>query len=233
MIPGPTNEKDDRGWRRPQAAGRGAHTGTSVPEEHRDQAERPYRPSGLLETRDGGGRMSLRAETGAALERQILLERSREEEKAIARTGRAARRRRPIALITASGLAVAAVALVFCLLFLERRELGGKLSALEKTLQETSREAAAREEALRRASLEKDQALEERKFEAQTLAALADKTLEALKASLEDARRLREEGAKLEADYQALKARPLFPGLAAAFSRVDLNKWLPRWLLAR
>lgn len=177
--------------------------------------------------------MSLRAETGAALERQILLERSREEEKAIARTGRAARRRRPIALITASGLAVAAVALVFCLLFLERRELGGKLSALEKTLQETSREAAAREEALRRASLEKDQALEERKFEAQTLAALADKTLEALKASLEDARRLREEGAKLEADYQALKARPLFPGLAAAFSRVDLNKWLPRWLLAR
>jgi hypothetical protein len=86
---------------------------------------------------------------------------------------------------------------------------------------ETARSAAAqREDIHRREAAEKDRAIEERRSENQSLAAIAGKTLEELKTALEDVRKAREENAGLEKELRAA-LRAQAPSL-----RDTLREWL-------
>lgn len=158
--------------------------------------------------REGGLRdrtlPSLRAETGAALERQLLLVSAPGDESALPGTVSRWRGR----LILGAILATLAASSVF--FFVEvRGHWKGKVAALEGEMERSRRESALREESLRREGAEKDRQLSERKTENQSLALLADKTLEGLKTALADLRRQREETLKLQAEVRsALETRP-------------------------
>jgi flagellin-like hook-associated protein FlgL len=107
-----------------------------------------------------------------------------------------------------------------------RRTWEERASALRDRIQEQATAAAAREESLRKEIAARDLQVAERKAEAQSIARIADKTLEELKASLEDLRQMREANALLEAEYrEAIRREESF--LARA-----LERWVPEWIRA-
>jgi hypothetical protein len=147
---------------------------------------------------------SLRAETGAALERQLLLVSAPGDEPVP--PGVAPRWRVRLVL----GVILGTLALSSIFFFVEvRGHWKGKVAALEGELERSRRESGQREETLRREAAEKDRQISERKAENQSLSALADKTLEELKAALRDLRTEREQTLKLQAEVKtALETRP-------------------------
>jgi hypothetical protein len=104
-----------------------------------------------------------------------------------------------------------------------RRSWEEKVLRLELQVSQITKDGSQREETLGRENLQKERLIQDRKAENQSLAALADKTLEQLKASLDDLRRLREEKVKLETDYRAS---------LEGVSQVTrfFSAWLPAWL---
>jgi len=177
-------------------------------------------PVGFGETAGSGSPPPLDAEMGAALEREILLTGEQEPYRALPAPGPGRGIRR--AVLTALLLGVAASAAV---IFLEeRRTWKGKVAALEERIEDTIREAARQEEALRKETREKEREIAERKAETQRIATLAEKTLVELRSSLEDNRKLQDEKVSVEVAYRSLLEEQRSSG--AYF----LMRWLPVWL---
>jgi len=187
------------------------------PSQSRDNAERaasamtersldPTFPREPL--REGGLRdrnlPSLRAETGAALERQLLLVSAPGDDSTLPGTGSRWTGR----LVLGAVLVTLAISSVF--FFVEvRGHWKDRVAALEGEMERSRRESTLREDALRREGADKDRQLAERRTENQSLSALADRTMEELKTSLSDLRRQREETVKLQAEVRtALENRP-------------------------
>ena len=158
--------------------------------------------------REGGLRdrslPSLRAETGAALERQLLLVSAPGDDSTLPGTGSRWSGRFVLAGVLAT-LAISSV-----LFFVEvRGHWKDRVAALEGEMERARSESALREEALRREGADKDRQLAERRTENQSLSTLANKTMEELKTALSDLRHQREETLKLQGEVRtALEARP-------------------------
>jgi len=160
------------------------------------------------------GEPAPRTAAGTTLERQILLAREPGED-SIPRFARSSWAR-----VAVLGATLAILGGGGVLFFVQvRGHWIARAGFLESEL-EVARAAATKKEDLhRRETAEKDRTIDERRSENQSLAALAGKTLEELKTTLEDLRKTREENAGLEKELRAaLRARPSL--------RDTLREWL-------
>ena len=207
MTPKPEGGNQEAGW---------------TPRERPQAGERTFRSPRAL----AAGERSfspLQAEVGAAVERQLLLADGLADAEEVPRP---AGTKRGGWLIAATIFAVAA-ALGGVTFVRVERIWQEKVSQLEGQIGSLSLESAQRIEVLRKEGADKDRVIAERKSENQSLAALMDKTLVELKASLGDLRRERERSQTLEAEYRkAVESRRSFLGEM-------LSAWVPRWLAGR
>lgn len=191
--------------------------GATPPDPHRRRVEAPRGSTGGA----GGGSVPpwLQNESNAPLERQLLLA----VEPGLQESAPKLSSRQSLKRIAGASLLVGLTAILFFAFLKARRSWEDRVLAVESQLTQASKEGALREETLRRDNSQKERLILERKAENQSLAGLADKTLEQLKTSLDDLRRLREEKVKLEADYRAsLECTSAVTKFFAA--------WLPDWL---
>lgn len=153
---------------------------------------------------------------GTALERQLLLVREPGDDSIPRFT-----RRSSWARVAVLGAALAILGGGGILFFVQvRGHWKTRAGFLEGELETARAAATKREDHYRREAAEKDRAIEERRSENKSLAALAGKTLEELKTTLEDLRKAREENAGLEKELRtALRAQA--PSL-----RDTLLEWL-------
>jgi septal ring factor EnvC (AmiA/AmiB activator) len=107
----------------------------------------------------------------------------------------------------------------------ERKAWEDKVAAVEGTLAQLRTETAQRVDALRQEATEKDRVIAERRADSQKFAALMDKTLVELKASLETMRS--EERERSERTEMALKKA--LEHRVPPLSEV-LRVWIPEWL---
>jgi septal ring factor EnvC (AmiA/AmiB activator) len=139
---------------------------------------------------------SLRAETGAALERELLLVDTPGEESVPPRL----RRRLGVLAAGAVLLALAVTAVVF---FVQvRGHWRDQLGTAQAELERARKEHGEREAGWKREAAGLTREIEERKAENRSLSQIADKTLVELKTALDDLRRSHEENQKLAAELR-------------------------------
>jgi len=162
----------------------------------------------------------LQAETGAALERQLLLAEGPADDAEIRRPA-GTRKGGPLILGTVLAVVAAAATVSF---IRERKTWEDKVTGVEGRLTQVSLDTAQRIEALHQEAAEKDLRIAERKADNQKLAALMDQTLVEMKSSLESLRREEHERSEkmVSALQKSLERRE--PTLADA-----LREWIPRW----
>jgi hypothetical protein len=186
----------------------------------RDEDDWPSPSRGTL---DGRAAPSVRAEVGAALERQLLLVGEPEDGKRDHRPAMPRGLRSSILILAVLGFA----AITTYLVIQARRHWEGKVNDLQGRMTRISEESALREEALRREIAEKDLDISQRKVELAKVAGLAEKTFQELQTSLEDLRLLRNEKTKLESEYRTAVKKE------GSLTRYLLAELLPRWLAGR
>jgi len=161
-------------------------------------------------------------ENGPMLERELLLAEGAADPRE--RPHRASTRR--TGWIAALALVLIAGALAAVAFLRERASWSEARAVLEDRLAKLSEDSSQKIEALRREAAEKSQQLSERRAENQSLAQLADKTLNQLQACLGDLRHERERNEKLQTECKK----------ALEISRPTLNdaiaEWLPQWVRA-
>jgi hypothetical protein len=194
-------------------AASGEETSASGPERRpRGQDPRATYPEGSIALEAPGPRTM----GGTALERQLLLAREPGDDSIPRFT-----RRSSWARVAVLGAALAILGGAGILFFVQvRGHWMARAGLLESELESALAAATKREDLHRRETAERDRAIEERRSENQSLAALAGKTLEELKTTLEDLRKTREENTGLEKELRAA-LRAQAPSL-----RDTLLEWL-------
>jgi hypothetical protein len=168
----------------------------------------------------GMGSLSPRGETGAAMERQLLLESGPGEDSFPGGS------RDHWPRITAALVVLGVLLGTGIYFFVQvRGHWKSRASLLETELSAARSEASEKEERYRREAADRDRVIAERRAENQGLAALAGKTVEELQIALADLRKAREENAELESELRkSLRSR-------SASLKEELLQWIAdRWV---
>lgn len=184
------------------------------------QREEGAWPLGFRDSSRSGSDRLLTTEVGAALERDLLLAGTTED----APPGRGPRTSRKLTGLILGFLALAVLGSGVFFFLESRRTWEGRIEVLEGELQSLREDSAAREQSLRESNAEKDAEIVDWRARVDSLTALADRTIQELKTSLEDLRQLRAEKQELEAGYRELVRKQRSP-MDYFFSH-----WLPAWL---